>query len=185
VCGVVEQERRRQPTREVGWCALINGATYAVSSAVGGSPYWPRTMNPPVNASEFSITEDAVVLTEFPQLELVYTFVEFDREDADVRRGVRVDGGEIIELSNVSLMRQEDGASLLRVAGGELAIHRTENRRQARIEVLTAPTTYNPDEEEAALRTLAEALVARAQAQRAQREAQGVAPDPEPAPAPQ
>jgi len=138
-----------------------------VSSAVGGSPYWPRTLNPPVNANDFEIVEDPAALAEFPPLELVYTFVEFDENDADVRRGVRVGGGEVVEINNVSLQRQDDGSSLLRVAGGVLRLNRTEQRRTARISVDTAPSTYDPAEEEVALRALAEALVQRARNQQA------------------
>lgn len=164
-CGVVTEERGRR-SREVGYCALIAGGLRQVSTAVGGSPYWPRTLDTPVNAS-FTIVEDQGALAEFPRLELTYTFVEFDEEDADVRRGVRVNNGEVIEISNVSLARRADGASLLRAAGGELLVHRTDRRREARVEVLTAPDAYSPDEEEAQLRLIAELIVQRRLARQA------------------
>jgi hypothetical protein len=163
-CGVVTEGRRQ---RQVSYCALESGGLRHVSTSIGGSPYWPRNMTAPVAANAFAITEDQSVVSEFPRLELTYTFVEFDETDADVRRGVRVNGGEVVELNNVSLVRQRDGSSVLRVAGGELRIERTGSRRVAHVAVATAPRAYNPDEEEAQLRLIAEAFVARMQAQRA------------------
>lgn len=162
-CGtVVQQGRRRERMR--GFCALQAGALNQYGEVIGGSPYWGRTLSGPFPASTVNIDEDPAVLAEFPRLELTYTFVEFDENDADVRRGIRVDGGEVIELENVSLAREPDGASMLRAAGGEIRITRTDNRRVARIEVVKAPVAYDVAEEEAQIRLIAERFVAEAQA---------------------
>jgi hypothetical protein len=162
-CGTaVQQGRRRERMR--GFCALQAGALNQYGEVIGGSPYWGRTLSGPFPASTVNIDEDPAVLAEFPRLELTYTFVEFDDNDADVRRGIRVDGGEIIELENVSLAREPDGASLLRAAGGEIRIVRGDNRRTARIEVVKAPEAYDVAEEEAQIRLIAERFVAEAQA---------------------
>lgn len=178
-CGTVVQEGRRRE-RMRGYCALQAGALNQYGEVIGGSPYWGRTLSGPFPASAVSIDEDPAVLADFPRLELTYTFVEFDEEDADVRRGIRVDGGEIIELENVSLAREPDGASMLRAAGGEIRIIRTENRRAARIEVVKAPEAYDVAEEEAQIRLIAERFVAEAQA----RADAAASAQPPPAPAP-
>lgn len=162
-CGTaVEEGRRRQRTR--GYCALQAGSLHQFGEVIGGSPYWGRTLSGPAPASAVTIDEDAAVLAEFPRLELTDTFVEFDEDDADIRRGIRIDGGEIIELENISLARGQGGASLLRAAGGEIRILRTDNRRVARIEVVKPPEAYDVAEEEAQLRLIAERFVAQAQA---------------------
>lgn len=157
-CGVVADNEARRP-RQRGYCALQSRGKHDAGEVTGGSPYMGRTLIGPFAANEVAINEDPAVVAEFPRMELIYTFVEFDENDADVRRGVRVDGGEVIELNNVSLARQTDGASLLRAAGGEIRIVRTDNRRTARIEVVRAPRAFDPDEEEAQLRQLAGRLV--------------------------
>jgi hypothetical protein len=158
-CGVV----RGDSARPTGYCALSsNGAMHAYGEVIGGSPYLPSSLSGPFNAAAIEVDEDPAVLSEFPRLFLTYTFVEFDNDDADVRRGVRVGPtGAVIETNNVSLRRETTGASNLKIGSGEIRIQRTGDRRRARIEVVTPPQAYNLEEEEAELRLLAAAYVAR------------------------
>jgi hypothetical protein len=158
-CGVV----RGDSGRPTGYCALSsNGAMHAYGEVLGGSPYLPSSLSGPFGGAAVEVDEDPAVLSEFPRLWLTYTFVEFDNNDADVRRGVRVGPtGAVVETNNVSLRRDVTGASTLNIAGGVIRIQRTGERRRASIEVVTPPTAYNLEEEEAELRTLATAYVAR------------------------
>lgn len=175
-CGVVREGRRE---RERGYCALQAPGFNDVGVVNAGSPYMPGQLAGPHPGSPVTVREDPSALAEFPRLEMTYTFVEFDETDADVRRGVRVDGGAVQETNNVSLRREPDGSSVLSVAGGEIRLLRTDSRREARIEVTTPPSAYDPGEEDVQLRLLAEAVVARLRARAASGEAWPTPPPPQ------
>ncbi|MBL8546959.1 MAG: hypothetical protein JNL81_10880 [Hyphomonadaceae bacterium] len=146
-CGVAQST-----SGQSAYCALSNGQSYRVAEP-RPSPYMPTTMTDPVIASAFSVTEDPEVARELPQLELVYTFMEFDETDLDVRRSLRVNGSDVrgAQTMNVSLRR--DGSALLPIAGGHV---RVIGSRAASVEQVAPDTAA----QEARLRQLAERMVA-------------------------
>ncbi|NEX93179.1 hypothetical protein [Caulobacter sp. 17J65-9] len=68
-------------------------------------------------------------------MDLVFTFTEWDKTDADVFVSVQFEGGSA-SLGNHSVKREADGTAHLKLFGGELLLKPGSDRRHAVVEVI-------------------------------------------------